>query len=85
MSHPAEPHHCTALTWYVSMIRAGNTEPGPVASAAGRAINGMADAKQRAILLAAGMVRGSQGGAMAKRHCRPSAQYRYEHYDPAAV
>jgi len=19
---------------------------------------------------------------MAKRHCRPSAQYRYEHYDP---
>jgi hypothetical protein len=23
-----------------------------------------------------------QGGFMAKRHCRPSAQYRYEHYDP---
>lgn len=23
-----------------------------------------------------------QGGVMAKRHCRPSAQYRYEHYDP---
>lgn len=22
------------------------------------------------------------GGAMAKRHCRPSSQYRYEHYDP---
>jgi hypothetical protein len=24
----------------------------------------------------------SEGGVMAKRHCRPSAQYRYEHYDP---
>lgn len=23
-----------------------------------------------------------QGGVMAKRHNRPSAQYRYEHYDP---
>ena len=23
-----------------------------------------------------------QGGAMAKRYGRPSAQYRYEHYDP---
>jgi hypothetical protein len=23
-----------------------------------------------------------QGGVMAKRHYRPSAQYRYEHYDP---
>jgi len=23
-----------------------------------------------------------QGGVMAKRHCRPSTQYRYEHYDP---
>jgi len=22
------------------------------------------------------------GGVMAKRHSRPSAQYRYEHYDP---
>ena len=22
---------------------------------------------------------------MAKRHCRPSAQYRYEHYDPRLV
>ena len=26
--------------------------------------------------------RAKQGGVMAKRHCRPSAQYRYEHYDP---
>jgi hypothetical protein len=24
----------------------------------------------------------SRGGVMAKRHGRPSAQYRYEHYDP---
>jgi hypothetical protein len=24
----------------------------------------------------------SEGGAMAKRHGRPSVQYRYEHYDP---
>jgi hypothetical protein len=23
-----------------------------------------------------------KGGAMAKYHARPSAQYRYEHYDP---
>jgi hypothetical protein len=23
-----------------------------------------------------------KGGVMAKRHGRPSAQYRYEHYDP---
>jgi hypothetical protein len=23
-----------------------------------------------------------QGGVMAKRYGRPSAQYRYEHYDP---
>jgi hypothetical protein len=23
-----------------------------------------------------------KGGAMAKRHSRPSGQYRYEHYDP---
>jgi len=22
---------------------------------------------------------------MAKRHCRPSAQYRYEHYDPRGL
>ena len=27
-------------------------------------------------------IRAKQGGVMAKRHCRPSAQYRYEHYDP---
>jgi hypothetical protein len=26
----------------------------------------------------------SMGGAMAKFHSRPSAQYRYEHYDPKA-
>jgi hypothetical protein len=27
-------------------------------------------------------VQAEQGGVMAKRHCRPSTQYRYEHYDP---
>jgi hypothetical protein len=27
-------------------------------------------------------VEAQRGGVMAKRHCRPSAQYRYEHYDP---
>jgi hypothetical protein len=26
-----------------------------------------------------------EGGAMAKRHQRPSSQYRYEHYDPRVV
>jgi hypothetical protein len=26
-----------------------------------------------------------QGGVMAKRHSRPSAAYRYEHYDPFSV
>jgi hypothetical protein len=26
----------------------------------------------------------SRGGVMAKFHSRPSAQYRYEHYDPKA-
>jgi hypothetical protein len=29
-----------------------------------------------------GAVMCSEGGAMAKRHGRPSVQYRYEHYDP---
>ena len=27
-------------------------------------------------------VQAKQGGVMAKRHSRPSTQYRYEHYDP---
>jgi hypothetical protein len=29
--------------------------------------------------------RTKQGGVMAKRHSRPSAAYRYEHYDPYSV
>ena len=31
---------------------------------------------------ATGALTCSKGGAMAKRHGRPSRQYRYEHYDP---
>jgi len=29
-----------------------------------------------------GPVQAEHGGVMAKRHSRPSTQYRYEHYDP---
>ena len=28
------------------------------------------------------VVKALRGGVMAKRHSRPSTQYRYEHYDP---
>jgi hypothetical protein len=29
-----------------------------------------------------GIIYETKGGVMAKRHGRPSVQYRYEHYDP---
>ena len=34
------------------------------------------------LILERGVATCSEGGAMAKRHGRPSVQYRYEHYDP---
>jgi hypothetical protein len=37
---------------------------------------------RQGFILEAERLKGSEGGSMAKRHGRPSVQYRYEHYDP---